>query len=293
MENVTVLSLTDLSLDQFVLWHEAENKILALNYKLEDVTFSVETEEIAPDQAEILQAEYNIDKYDLIKEQLLLFKLHKEEDLQKLHRLDWLAAKMNIICEFQEFTPGSVIIIPDANTEQIKDLQKELEDTPKSNKNKRSEIQLRIARLSKHEFILLPVQQAIFATKARTDALRKQLPKLPESISKDREKQPEEYQKNLELYIQKVQSEIDKADLDLTQREAKELLSLNRNIKRWQAETELTVYTLADKFLTHLLIPVDEEYSSKYAEARLPYIKKLTMDKVMPMVNFFLQVLKS
>ena len=286
----------ELTLAQYIKWQQEEENIQAIEHKIEELELSVMSEEIEESDAEIYEAEYNLDKYDCVRRQVELIIDQKEiPKLQKLTRLSLYELKLAATMEpYTDYEKNTTIIIPGANDQQIKDLEDYLKtEVPVEAKEERARIKLRINRLKKSEFILMPVQDAIFATKARTDAIRKQLPKLPEEVQKAQNAElNEEVRKNIALWIDKLDKELSAKDLDRTQDEVKERLKLKRLIKQWQAETETSVYQLADQFLTHLLIPVDEPYSSKYAEARRKYILEMTMDKVLPFINFILAVLK-
>jgi len=288
--------LNELTLAQYIKWQQEEENIQAIEHKIEELELSVMSEEIEESDAEIYEAEYNLDKYDCVRRQVELIIDQKEiPKLQKLTRLSLYELKLAATMEpYTDYEKNTTIIIPGANDQQIKDLEDYLKtEVPVEAKEERARIKLRINRLKKSEFILMPVQDAIFATKARTDAIRKQLPKLPEEVQKAQNAElNEEVRKNIALWIDKLDKELSAKDLDRTQDEVKERLKLKRLIKQWQAETETSVYQLADQFLTHLLIPVDEPYSSKYAEARRKYILEMTMDKVLPFINFILAVLK-
>ena len=288
--------LNELTLAQYIKWQQEEENIQAIEHKIEELELSVMSEEIEESDAEIYEAEYNLDKYDCVRRQVELIIDQKEiPKLQKLTRLSLYELKLAATMEpYTNYEKNTTIIIPGANDQQIKDLEDYLKtEVPVEAKEERARIKLRINRLKKSEFILMPVQDAIFATKARTDAIRKQLPKLPEEVQKAQNAElNEEVRKNIALWIDKLDKELSAKDLDRTQDEVKERLKLKRLIKQWQAETETSVYQLADQFLTHLLIPVDEPYSSKYAEARRKYILEMTMDKVLPFINFILAVLK-
>lgn len=293
LEQIT--HLHELNLDQFQKWHEHEEQVIIEDGNLEDLQIQLEIGEVDEELAEEAEATILIRKYDHIYQQLLLTILPEHHTkLKDLKRVEWYGLKMSSGMVYTEYEKGTIIQIPGANDQQIKDLEVYMEeDVPKKDKIQRARIQLRIDRLKLHQFILMPVQDAIFAAKARTDAIRKQLPKTPEDVLKAKAAaDTEEERENLKFFIDKLNKELSAKDLDRTQAEVRERLKLKKQIRRWQSKTETTIYQLADQFLTHFLLPVDEEYSGHYAEIRRPYIRKLTMDKVLPFINFILAVLK-
>lgn len=146
------------------------------------------------------------------------------------------------------------------------------------------DIKKRIKVLKRGVVMAVPARQVMLKTRIVTDKIQENYPKMSEDLQKSLDVKSEDmtHEELVKLY----------KDIKGTEfKSLKEFKSLNdqsRAIARYFKKYEEGYYESASKLLSHICVPITEDYDYKMAEARSDKFNSLTLDVVDSLLAFFL-----
>lgn len=292
-------SLKDVTISQFakvmdleVKLGEADNRILDLDMKRMDLDLvevmqkGKENKKHVTDLEEqygsLEQDEYFllVDKAKIIQDQLkVLCDKSEHKKIDNIPLKDAAKIKASIIVSAEESEPTCIFTLKGGTKSDIERIRQEIAEGEIKGFTAKKIARLRIKKLAKGEFVLVPAREALFKSKIATDQIRKQYPTLEDPL--------------MELY-KKVKGDMSK--LAPGKGDGKDELSLEelrqrqiqiRQIEIHKKKFDAAVYSSAANLLSYASVPINEPYIHEQAVARVPAFMELDVDTASRLLAFF------
>jgi len=185
--------------------------------------------------------------------------------------------------ETEEMGSNIKFVLPGCNDLQIEHLREYLgELDSKHEAEEVYKVSSQIERLEKHELILLDVSDAAFAAFVKASTIEQSIPQ------RDEEAYLAAEGVDLKEYFNNRKSHLSN---HTTVKEKRERLERDKMLRRYAKSGDREFWKELANILTLFLIPPGESFSVTYANARVEYIEKMTMDQLYPILSFIEAVL--
>jgi hypothetical protein len=293
--------LSEYTLSQAIQLAKIDAEIIDFQEKYDDLLFNYELGEKELDGEYV---PYDREDFDLdvclldyefalriIKKLLILCPKSKEDDLRLIPEATLIHEYNNIINSIKVTDAYTTheFYFPKATKVDLQLLQAEYAEFSKlfdSLENKtfkdlqtKEIYEKRLKALAEGHFMVHPVRDVLFGTYMDLYKTRNELPTVPENIMSDMEED-----ETFEEYINRIEGS---EQTELTPDQKINLTKQKYSLKRYMNEYEQGVLEALPRIISHLCVPVLEEYNNNRADERAVDFLQLPMDIVCGVRNFF------
>lgn len=275
-------------LSEALLSSEADIEIFIGELQDRRFTLDMEGAELSKSEEEdweIRELELRLDRSEKIRDQILAVTPKSQHN--KIKSLDEISLEFLkraiLIVDQKDVAMISSFVLPDATIPDITRLEEKKESlNPKVHEKEIAEIDIKISKLKKGEFICLPAANVIFEAKMASDKVIEKYPKMPEDLVKI-----------LEEMDMTVQEFLQQSHEGLNPEELKQRTVSLKMIKEHFTRFKSGKIRSAANLLSHVCVPYGEQYDYSLAQERAEYFLDLNMETVEGLLAFFLIVSQS